>query len=115
MFKEAKDGPVKAITANRLGDGLVVFLTENGAWTRNLAEARLIADGEALEEALVYGRAQHDARVVIDPYAIDVTTDGEDPQPIRLRERIRADLGPTVAYGDAERAALAARAAPKGG
>ena len=33
MFKEAKAGPRKAITANRLSDGLVVFLSETGDWS----------------------------------------------------------------------------------
>ena len=33
MFKAAKEGPAKVITANDLGDGLVVFLDQDGGWT----------------------------------------------------------------------------------
>ncbi|MHA1158012.1 MAG: DUF2849 domain-containing protein [Alphaproteobacteria bacterium] len=109
MFKAARDGPVKAITSNRLDDGLVVFLTPDGGWSRAVANARLLAGAEELEEALDYGKAQHDARVVIEPYAIDVIVEDGVPTPVRLRERIRADQGPTVAYGEAERARLAER------
>ena len=107
MFKAAKDGPQKAITANRLDNGLVVFLTPEGGWSLDIAEARILADADELDEALAYGRAQHDARVVIEPYAIDVTGGEAGPVPVRLRERIRAERGPTVAYGEAERALLA--------
>jgi Protein of unknown function (DUF2849) len=107
MFKAAKSGPAKAVTANRLDNGLVVFLDPEGGWTVDIAEARIIDDDE-LDEALAYGKAQHDARVVIEPYAIDVeVTDGGAPVPARLREKIRAERGPTVVYGDAERAKLA--------
>lgn len=96
------------ITANALGDGLVVFLTAAGGWTNSLAEARVIGP-EALPEALAYAKAQHDARIVVEPYEIEVTLEDGLPVPVRLRERIRA-AGPTVAYGEAE---LAERAAAR--
>jgi hypothetical protein len=105
MFKEARAGPQKAITANRLSDGLVVFLAEGGAWSLSVEDARLFADGPDLDEALAYGRAQQEARVIVDAYAIDMEVLGDRVLPVRLRERIRA-LGPTTAYGDAERANL---------
>ena len=107
MFKAAKDGPLKVITSHRLDNGLVVFLTSDGDWSLDIAAARLLEDSAALEEASAYASAQHAARVVIDPYAIDVEATEAGPVPIRLRERIRAEHGPTVVYGDAERAKLA--------
>jgi len=105
MFKEAKAGPRKAITANRLTDGLVVFLADGGDWSLSIDDAQLFADGPELEEGLAYGKAQHAARVVLDPYAIDMDAIDGRTLPARLRERIRA-LGPTIAYGEAERAHL---------
>ena len=105
MFKEAKAGPQKAITANRLSDGLVVFLTGGRSWSLSVDDAELFADGPDLEGALTFGREQHAARVILDPYAIDMETVGDKALPVRLRERIRA-LGPTIAYGEAERAQL---------
>ena len=111
MFKEAKQGAPKVVTSNRLSDGLVVFLTADGGWSVEIADARLVYDGPELDEALAYGKAQHDAQAVIDPYAIGVQKTNSGPVPTRLRERIRADRGPTVPYGEAERAMLAGRPA----
>jgi hypothetical protein len=117
MFKAAKEGPAKVITANDLGDGLVVFLAPDGGWTHDIAESRLLADGAELEEASAYARAQHDARVVVEPYPIDVKLVDGRPEPVRLREKIRADRGPTIPYGEDEVAGLLAgghRPAPAG-
>jgi hypothetical protein len=102
MFKAAKEGPAKVITANDLGDGLVVFLDQNGGWTHLIGEARVLEDGADLDGALVYAKAQHDARIVVEPYPIDVTVTGGVPVPQRLREKIRADRGPTIVYGEEE-------------
>ncbi|MCX5518150.1 DUF2849 domain-containing protein [Kaistia defluvii] len=97
----------KLITANHLGDGLVVFLTAEGGWSYKLADARVIADAE-LEPALALAKAQHEAGIVVDPYEIEATVVGGIPVPVRLRERIRAAGGPTVTYGEAEIAERAA-------
>ena len=107
MFKAAKEGPAKVITANDLGDGLVVFLDQEGGWTHDIALARVVEDGTDLEGAVAYAKTQHDARVIVEPYPIDVTVTGGVPVPQRLREKIRADRGPTVVYGEAEVAKLA--------
>ncbi len=105
MFKAAKAGPQKAITANRLDDGRVVFLDERGVWVHDIAEALLVSDGPDLDNASAYAEAQADARIVLEPYPIDVTIADGRPVPVRIRERIRAE-GPTVAYGEAEYATL---------
>ena len=106
MFKAAKEGPAKVITANDLRDGLVVFLTADGAWSREIAEARVVEDGPDLDSAAAYAKAQHDARIVVEPYPIDVTVTAGLPVPVRYRERVRADHGPTIPYGEAERRKL---------
>ena len=107
MFKAASAGPQKAITANRLDDGRVVFLDEGGAWVTSLDDARLVSDGPQLDEANAYAQAQSDARIIVEPYPIDVVNVNDRPVAARLRERIRAD-GPTVDYGEAERTRLTA-------
>lgn len=103
MFREARSGPQKAVTANRLSDGIVVFLAEKGRWSQSLSDARLIAEGADLDDALAYGKAQQQARIIVDSYAIDVDVVDGKPRAARLRERIRAQ-GPTVPYGEAEMA-----------
>ena len=108
MFKAAKAGPQKAITSNRLDNGRVVFLDAEGGWTPDVAAALLVADGPELDAATAYAQAQHDARIVVEPYAIDIAMVDGRPTPARIRERIRAE-GPTVAYGEAEYAALNGR------
>ena len=105
MFKAAKAGPQKAITANRLDDGRVVFLDAAGGWTMQLAGAELFSDGPELDAARAYAKTQHDARIVVEPYPIDIAFEDDRPVPVRIRERIRAE-GPTVPYGDAEVAKL---------
>ena len=108
MFKAAKEGPAKVITANDLGDGLVVFLDAEGGWTHDIGNARVLEDGPDLDGASSYAKAQHDARIVVEPYPIDVRITEGVPVPVRLREKIRADRGPTVVYGEAERQKLEA-------
>ena len=101
MFRAASDGPRKVVTGNRLGDGLVVFLTDDGGWSTDIAASRILATPDEVKEAEAYGKAQHDAQIVVEPYVIDVDVAEGVPTPMRLRERIRAE-GPTVDYGDAE-------------
>jgi hypothetical protein len=110
MFKAAKEGPAKVITANDLSDGLVVFLDHDGGWTHLIAEARVVEDGADLDRTMAYAKQQHDARVIVEPYPIDVTVTGGVPIPQRLREKIRADRGPTIVYGEEEVAKLRAGA-----
>ena len=107
MFKPAKAGPQKAITANLLGNGRVVFLDEAGGWVQALAEARLAADGPELDAALAIARAATEARVVVAPYASDGASGADAPGPGRRRARSRAG-GPTVDYGADEARRLGA-------
>lgn len=106
MFKAAKDGPAKVITANDLGDGRVVFLTAVGGWTHAIGEARILEDGDDLDGGMALARQQEQARVIVEPYPIDVTIGDGNPVPVRLREKIRADRGPTIVFGDDEVAKL---------
>jgi hypothetical protein len=105
MFRAASAGPKKIITANRLGDGRVVFLDVDGGWTMELVQAHSFSDGPDLDAANAYAAEQHRLRIVVEPYAVDVDVKEGVPMPVRLRERIRAD-GPTIEYGYEERARL---------
>ena len=98
---------MKLITANRLFDGVVVFLSADG-WVGDISKAAILHAADALEAGFaIAARAAADHQIV-DVNVIDVTPDETGrPVPVRLRERIRA-FGPTVAFGEAARAALAA-------
>lgn len=84
----------RIVTANRLRDGYVVFLTTEGAWSEK-TEAAAVAKTTEQEEALL-AQAQASVRAchVVDPTVIDVDQ-ADTSAPLRFRERIRR-AGPTV-------------------
>lgn len=83
---------MKALTANRLTDGDVVFWND-GRWVERFADAQQWADDDpAALEAEGHGKAQ--ATVVVDAYLIDLVESEGLWAPLSYRERIRA-LGPT--------------------
>lgn len=84
------------ITANRLGDGAVVYLTADRRWTEEFAESGLIAGKEAAEAELLKANEFVKARLVIGPYLIDAEETEEGPKPTSTRERIRASRRPTI-------------------
>jgi hypothetical protein len=83
---------MKALTANRLIDGEVVFWAK-GQWAKRFADADLFAaDDLAAEAAEAHGKNQ--PTVVVEPYLIDLTQSEALWAPLSYHERIRA-LGPT--------------------
>lgn len=82
---------MKALTANRLADGEVVFW-KGGAWVERFAEAELFDDDAKAEAAEAHGKSQ--PTVVVDVYLIDLVEAEGLWAPLSYRERIRA-LGPT--------------------
>ncbi len=86
----------RAMTANRLTDGSVVYLTRDGGWSEKISDC-LAADGDEDAERMkiVAERAEQSQRV-IGAYLIDLSAAGDAPRPLTLREAIRAG-GPSVA------------------
>jgi len=83
---------MKAITANRLIDGEVVFW-KDGAWIERFAEAQFFADDDAAGPAAVEV-AKSQPLVIVEPYLIDIVEAPGGWAPVSYRERVRA-LGPT--------------------
>ena len=84
----------KIVTANRLNDGLVVYL--NGAgWSERIEDARIAGDDAAADGLLAEAEGQGQEIRVIEPYLIEVALEGAAPRPVSYREAIRAQ-GPTV-------------------
>jgi uncharacterized protein DUF2849 len=78
------------VTANRLRDGIVVYLASDGGWTEEIGRAR-IAETED-EVAALEAQAAEDvkARKVVAVYPMDVALHGGTVDPLSVRERIRA-------------------------
>ncbi len=85
----------KIVTANRLDDGLVVYLNGSG-WSERIDDARVARAEEDAAALLAEAEGPGQAVRVVGPYLIEVTCDeGAVPRPVRHRETIRA-RGPTV-------------------
>ena len=82
---------MKALTANRLADGEVVFWTGE-TWSERFADAVLYEDNEIAEAA--EARAKTQITLLVEPYLIDVVPVEGGVAPVSYRERLRA-LGPT--------------------
>lgn len=85
---------LQIVTANRLTDGLVVYLGESG-WSDRIADGRVAEDKEQGEALLAEARRWVEERVIVAPYLIDVSADDGTLRATRRREAIRS-LGPTV-------------------
>jgi hypothetical protein len=87
--------PNTAITANRLADGFVIYLTADGGWSESLADAAVATSDDELEALQAVAERAARAGTVIAPYAFDVETDAGRPLPRGRRETLRT-LGPSV-------------------
>jgi len=89
----------QVVSANRLSDGLVVYLCNEGArasWSLDLDDATVAATDERAAELLALGVADAESRhEAVDPYLIEVAEKGGRLRPTKYREVIRC-LGPTV-------------------
>ena len=87
----------KVLTANRLSDGIAVWLDAAGRWTENLQEALVARHAEAVSSLEAIGKRDFAENKVVDVNVIDVEETEGRLWPTRLRERIRAQ-GPTMDY-----------------
>ncbi|MCU0830871.1 MAG: DUF2849 domain-containing protein [Rhizobiaceae bacterium] len=102
--------PLKVLTANRLCDGIAVWLGRGGLWVEHVEEAWAAATPEAITQledvaAATLAKAQH-----CDVNLIDVEDTAQGLRPLKLRERIRAQ-GPTIRLDLGKQAEREARAA----
>ncbi|MBO6950056.1 MAG: DUF2849 domain-containing protein [Rhodospirillales bacterium] len=88
---------IHVATANRLKDGVVVFLGYDGEWTRHIDDARIAQRDDDVAEL------EHEAETAMDvvgAYLIEVEVSspegrGRVVSPLVYKERIRA-FGPSV-------------------
>jgi hypothetical protein len=87
-------GPV-VVTANRLGDGAVIYRTANGVWVTDLGSAAVVTTTDKAKELLTAAAAEYVQAV--EPYVAPVEFAADRRVlPGNLRERIRL-AGPTFA------------------
>jgi hypothetical protein len=87
------------LIANRLQDGLTVFLTRDGSWVETIQAGWLIEDSADCARALRQGKAAEIHNAIIGPELIDVEEQEGRRTPVSMREAIRAS-GPTVQAGN---------------
>lgn len=81
-------GDLMVASANRLADGVVVFLGDAGEWTKRLDRAAIARDKRSAE--ILLERARVEGFSVVDPYLVAVSEDdGGVLEPLSLREKIR--------------------------
>jgi hypothetical protein len=85
------------VTANRLVDGAVVYLTVANGWSETFADGAVWADKEGADAALGAGEQAVKAQLVVGPYLFEVAVTDQGPRPASVREHIRADRKPTSA------------------
>jgi len=78
------------ITANRLTDGIVVYLASGGEWTEQIAEARLADTDEEIKALEAEAEKAVQERLVISVYPMPVALNDGADDPLSVRERIRA-------------------------
>ena len=87
---------VQVVTANRLVDGAVVWLTAQNTWSEVFAESKPLRDEAEAKAALDGTASDVKARKVVGPYLAEAEETPEGLQPNSARERIRAARVPTI-------------------
>lgn len=87
----------KVLTANRLSDGISVWLDAGGQWTERLQDALVARHPEAVAALEAIGKRDFAENKVLELAVVDVHEVNGEIRPLRLRERIRA-AGPSIDY-----------------
>lgn len=87
----------KVLTANRLADGISVWLDVSGNWVESLQDAFVARHAEAVAALESTGKRSFEENAVVDVNVVDVEEVDGVLRPLRMRERIRAE-GPSIAY-----------------
>jgi len=101
------------VTANRLIDGIVVFLDPQLRWVDAYAQAAIFTDAAAKADAMSAAKRSESLNEVVEPYFVEVVARGGGLAPKSLREEIRAN-GPTIRTDLGKQAHGAGISAPEG-
>ena len=87
----------KVVTANRLREGDVVYLTADNLWTPHHHEAELIEDEAHAQLRLLHAAGQK--LVVVGAYLADAKAGANGPEPVHFREAFRTRGPSNYAHG----------------
>ncbi len=87
----------KVISANRLTDGIVVYVGPEGSWPEALGEARIFESKAEAEAGLLAARADVKRNLVLDPFVVEIARGEGGLQAVSFRDAIRA-RGPTIDF-----------------
>ena len=87
----------KVVTANRLREGDVVYLTADNLWTPHHHEAELIEDEGHAQLRLLHAAGQK--LVVVGAYLADAKAGANGPEPVHFREAFRTRGPSNYAHG----------------
>jgi hypothetical protein len=85
----------QVVSANRLDDGIVVYLATGDRWVENISDAEVFEDKPAQAAGVARGAEAAAKNLVVDILPVDVEITPRGPRPKLIRDRIRA-AGPTV-------------------
>jgi len=80
----------EVITANRLTDGIVVYLASDGTWVEDLARARVAVSEDEIKVLESEAARAVAERRVVGTYPMAVAVEDGIPTALSVRERIRA-------------------------
>ena len=101
-----KGAQFQALTANRLNDGIVVYLAADDRWSESLQDADVAEGKEAADALLARAAPSVDRNEVVEPYLFEVSPEDEGIRAISVRETI-LQAGPTVRRDLGKQAELA--------
>jgi hypothetical protein len=86
---------IQIFNANDILSGRVVYLTKDGGWSEQIADAVTFETPEDEARLKQIAEAAFEARQVVDVVPIDVSVENGSIRPLVYRERVRAQ-GPSV-------------------
>ena len=86
----------RVVTANELRSGAVVYLTGDGRWVEAIGDASVAPAADDLKRLEMLAQAAVEKTEVTAVYAMDVRLADGRPEPISVREKIRAARAPSV-------------------
>jgi hypothetical protein len=78
------------VTANRLVDGIVVYLASDGSWTEEIERACIASTEDETQALEAQAEKAVKDRIVVAMYAMSVEIKDGAVDPLSVREKIRA-------------------------